>query len=74
VDRARDLAESMKVHRMPTADNVVIALLIEPLQPRQSITSVFCDIRSFTHSVTENSDDPNGSLVLCTAVVPRLTY
>jgi hypothetical protein len=41
VDRARDLAESMKVHRMPTAENVVIALLIEPLQPRQSITSVF---------------------------------
>jgi len=32
VDRARDLAESMKVHRIPNADNVVIALLIEPLQ------------------------------------------
>ena len=34
VDRARELAESMKVHRVPNADNVVIALLIEPLQNR----------------------------------------
>lgn len=34
VDRARQLAESMKVHRVPTADHVVIALLIEPLQPQ----------------------------------------
>jgi len=32
VDRARELAESMKVHRVPNAENVVIALLIEPLQ------------------------------------------
>lgn len=39
VDRARELAESMKVHRVPNADNVVIALLIEPLQSRQYIAS-----------------------------------
>ncbi|KAI0771178.1 hypothetical protein BD413DRAFT_551633 [Trametes elegans] len=32
INRARDLAEDMKVHRIPNADHVVIALLIEPLQ------------------------------------------
>jgi hypothetical protein len=34
IDRARELAESMKVHRIPSPDHVVIALLIEPLQSR----------------------------------------
>ncbi|KAF8635875.1 hypothetical protein AX15_000062 [Amanita polypyramis BW_CC] len=32
VDRARDLAEALKVHRIPSSDHVVICLLIEPLQ------------------------------------------
>ncbi|KAG2009870.1 hypothetical protein CC2G_012747 [Coprinopsis cinerea AmutBmut pab1-1] len=32
VDRARDLAEALKVHRIPSSDHVVISLLIEPLQ------------------------------------------
>ncbi|KAH7913412.1 hypothetical protein BJ138DRAFT_1178081 [Hygrophoropsis aurantiaca] len=32
IERTRELAESLKVHRIPTSDNVVIALLIEPLQ------------------------------------------
>ncbi|KAK7690392.1 hypothetical protein QCA50_007050 [Cerrena zonata] len=32
VDRTRNLAEDLKVHRVPTADHVVTALLIEPLQ------------------------------------------
>jgi hypothetical protein len=32
IDRARDLAEALKVHRVATSDHVVIALLIEPLQ------------------------------------------
>uniref|UniRef100_A0A0W0EVM0 Xylanolytic transcriptional activator regulatory domain-containing protein n=1 Tax=Moniliophthora roreri TaxID=221103 RepID=A0A0W0EVM0_MONRR len=32
IDRARDLAEALKVHRVPNADHVVIALLIETLQ------------------------------------------
>ncbi|KAG5651241.1 hypothetical protein H0H81_009361, partial [Sphagnurus paluster] len=32
IDRARDLAEALKVHRIPKADHVVIGLLIEPLQ------------------------------------------
>ncbi len=35
INRARDLAEDMKVHRVPTADHVVIGLLIEPLQSRE---------------------------------------
>jgi hypothetical protein len=39
IDRARELAENMKVHRVPSADSVVIALLIEPLQCRESTAS-----------------------------------
>lgn len=35
IDRCRELAESMKVHRIPLVDHVVIALLIEPLQCRE---------------------------------------
>jgi hypothetical protein len=35
INRARDLAEALKVHRIPTPDHVVIGLLIEPLQNRQ---------------------------------------
>lgn len=34
VDRARDLAEALKVHRISTSDHVVISLLLEPLQNR----------------------------------------
>lgn len=33
--RAREIAESEKIHRLPTYDNVVIALLLEPLQSRE---------------------------------------
>lgn len=36
VERARDLAEGLKVHRIPSADHVVACLLIEPLQSRRS--------------------------------------
>jgi hypothetical protein len=36
IDRARDLAEALKVHRIPNADHVVIALLVETLQSRKS--------------------------------------
>ena len=32
--RAREIAEALKVHRVPAAEHVVIALLIEPLQSR----------------------------------------
>ena len=35
INRARDLAEDLKVHRIPTADHVVVALLIEPMQNRE---------------------------------------
>lgn len=35
IDRARDLAEALKVHRIPKTDHVVIGLLIEPLQSRK---------------------------------------
>ncbi|KAM6489046.1 hypothetical protein JOM56_015458 [Amanita muscaria] len=35
VDRARDLAEALKVHRVPSSDHVIICLLIEPLQSQK---------------------------------------
>lgn len=34
INRARELAEDLKVHRVPSSDHVVIALLIEPMQNR----------------------------------------
>jgi hypothetical protein len=36
IDRARNLAEALKVHRVPSPDHVVIGLLLEPLQSRES--------------------------------------
>jgi hypothetical protein len=62
VDRARELAEATKVHRVPNADNVVIALLIEPLQSRQCLAN---ELYSFTHIIIENPEDPNGNTVVC---------
>lgn len=35
INRVRDLAEDLKVHRVPSADHVVVALLIEPMQNRE---------------------------------------
>ncbi|KAL0581009.1 hypothetical protein V5O48_001003 [Marasmius crinis-equi] len=34
IDRTRDLAEALKVHRVPNSDHVVIGLLVETLQPQ----------------------------------------
>lgn len=39
IDRARDLAEALKVHRVPSTEHVVISLLIEPLQNRKQLQS-----------------------------------
>lgn len=42
IDRARDLAEALKVHRVPSTEHVVISLLIEPLQSRKSdLTTIY---------------------------------
>lgn len=46
IDRARDLAEALKVHRVATAEHVVIGLLIEPLQSRQFIFPCLCNFQS----------------------------
>ena len=59
IDRARDLAEALKVHRVATSDHVVIALLIEPLQSRQCICQSSNIITDFSH-IPENPDDSNG--------------
>lgn len=36
VDRARELAELLKVHRVSSPEHVIISLLLEPLQSRKS--------------------------------------
>ena len=36
IDRTRELAEALKVHRVPNSDHVVIGLLVETLQSRES--------------------------------------
>lgn len=46
IDRARDLAEALKVHRVASTEHVVIGLLIEPLQSRQYIVSYLYNIHS----------------------------
>ena len=63
IDRARDLAEALKVHRIPSADHVVISLLIEPLQNRKSF--IFPSAMGIINSihVAENPDDPLGKQI-----------
>jgi hypothetical protein len=58
VNRARDLAEALKVHRVASTEHVVIALLIEPLQSRE-LFSVYV-LQVATYSILETPDDPNG--------------
>lgn len=61
IDRARDLAEALKVHRIPKVDHVVIGLLIEPLQSRKCwVPLSFFILSSF--SDLEIADDPTGML------------
>nr|VWO94904.1 Zn(2)-C6 fungal-type domain-containing protein [Ganoderma boninense] len=71
INRARDLAEDMKVHRVPSADHVVIALLIEPLQSQSvednagfhgfwlgSAIRLLLDLQINHKSVMSNIQDP----------------
>ncbi|KAL1950745.1 hypothetical protein VTO73DRAFT_5869 [Trametes versicolor] len=71
INRARDLAEDMKVHRIPNADHVVIALLIEPLQSQSlednagfhgfwlgSAIRLLLDLQINHKSVMSNIHDP----------------
>lgn len=52
VHRARELAEALKVHRIASPENVVIALLIECLQNRAS----YCRIcKSVIHSIPQKA-------------------
>lgn len=50
IDRARDLAEALKVHRVPSTEHVVISLLIEPLQSRKHFRSASRYRRVLTRS------------------------
>ncbi|EED82367.1 predicted protein, partial [Postia placenta Mad-698-R] len=71
INRARDLAEDLKVHRIPSADHVVIALLIEPMQSRacasacrfhgfwlMSAIRLLLDLQINHKSVMSNIQDP----------------
>ena len=40
ISRTKELAEDLKVHRIPTPEHVVTALLIEPMQSRKILRSV----------------------------------
>lgn len=51
VDRCREIAEATKVHRIPHKDHVVIALLIETMQCRESHFTVPC----LSHPMTVSS-------------------
>ena len=45
VDRARELAELLKVHRLSSSEHVIISLLLEPLQSRQSDSLILDPIK-----------------------------
>lgn len=65
IDRARDLAEALKVHRISSPDHVVIGLLIEPLQSRQSPQPLpFQPSLMPVTFLVENADDPTGTIEL----------
>ena len=60
VDRARELAELLKVHRISTPEHVIIGLLLEPLQSRQYyllIFAIFLEIDPRPLHL-ENPEDP----------------
>lgn len=71
IDRARELAEALKVHRIASPDHVVIGLLIEPLQSQNpgdqdgfhsfwlnSATRHLLDLQINHKSVMANIQDP----------------
>ncbi|TFK73576.1 hypothetical protein BDN72DRAFT_814134 [Pluteus cervinus] len=71
VERARDLAEALKVHRIASPDHVVIGLLIEPLQSQNpedthgfhgfwltSATRHLLDLQINHKAVMSNIQDP----------------
>ena len=49
VNRAREVAEAEKVHRISTVDHIVIALLIEPLQNRMTMLALACPLLILFH-------------------------
>ncbi|KAI0755432.1 hypothetical protein BC629DRAFT_1174399 [Irpex lacteus] len=71
INRARELAEDLKVHRVPNADHVVVALLIEPMQNQNfddntgfhgfwlfSAIRLLLDLQINHKSVMSNIEDP----------------
>ena len=58
VNRAREVAEAEKVHRISSVDHVVIGLLIEPLQNRKWFRWLLVEA-ALLRLVTETPDDPD---------------
>ncbi len=60
INRVRDLAEDLKVHRIPSADHVVVALLIEPMQNRKYSRNGVSQYSPLLCQYAENPDEPSG--------------
>ncbi|KAI0693984.1 hypothetical protein BC835DRAFT_1043215 [Cytidiella melzeri] len=71
INRTRELSEDLKVHRVPSADHVVVALLIEPMQNQNfddttgfhgfwlfSAIRLLLDLQINHKSVMSNIEDP----------------
>jgi len=72
IGRAREVAEALKVHRVPAAEHVVIALLIEPLQSRasNSLPSSILTYPSFL--ITRNTGRCERSVHIYTLRLPHV--
>lgn len=67
INRTRELAESLKVHRIPNTNHVVISLLIEPLQCRTY--SILLILHFAHHYATEDPRLDNGNIDLIVIIV-----
>jgi hypothetical protein len=73
IERARAVAEVLKVPRIATPENVIVGLLLEPVQPRESLI-LACNFSLLMLTlVIENPDDPSGMFV-CRVVACGLFY
>lgn len=63
IDRTRELAEALKVHRIPKDEHVVIGLLIEPLQSRKSTDQLIFIVTAQIFTA-ETPDDQTGIILV----------
>lgn len=66
IQRTRELAEDLKVHRVSSPEHVVTALLIEPMQPRKYFPSdLLSELMLFFIISTESVEDSQGTPTWC---------